>query len=351
MEIIQSYFTENECYKVGRKMSPKGIIVHSTGANNPYLKRYCDNETLFGKNVYGNHWNRYRPDGGQRCCHGFIGYDINKEIKFVQTLPFDYCCWNCGSGAKGSYNFNPAYIQFEICEDDLSNKEYFEKVFSVAADLCAYLCKKYNIDIKNVISHKEAHTRGYATAHVDPDHWLIRFGKTMSDFRRIVTDRLEDKNTSIFWDGIKNKDTKIVECIKKYKSLYNVKIRDDCSDNSKSNGVVSKGTINNIDKLIYINNKLMWLHLKTGGYLRYLDFDNQTKLFSEVYITTIKTTSVNCNFRKTAKIVNENIICVIPKNTKIKYVKYFDKIIEGRTWCKVKYGNVYGWIAKECINF
>lgn len=32
--------TNSTCYKGTRKMKPVGVLWHSTGANNPYLKRY-----------------------------------------------------------------------------------------------------------------------------------------------------------------------------------------------------------------------------------------------------------------------------------------------------------------------
>ena len=32
--------TQSTCYKSTNKMSVKGILIHSTGANNPNLKRY-----------------------------------------------------------------------------------------------------------------------------------------------------------------------------------------------------------------------------------------------------------------------------------------------------------------------
>ena len=40
MNLHKLIATENECYKVGQKITPKGIMVHSTGANNPNLRRY-----------------------------------------------------------------------------------------------------------------------------------------------------------------------------------------------------------------------------------------------------------------------------------------------------------------------
>ena len=186
--------SKNECYKVGAKMpkgSPSGIIVHSTGAANPNLWRYVDAPEICGENPYGTHWNVFNPIGAngkptQICCHAFIGKDKDGKVRAAKLLPWDMCCWNCASGAKGSYNWDPAYIQFEICEDDLTDPIYFKQAFTLAAKLCNRLMKNYGIPIENVISHHEAHLRGYASNHIDPEHWLKKFGKDMEWFRRLV---------------------------------------------------------------------------------------------------------------------------------------------------------------------
>ena len=39
MEVIRCYQTKNPCYQKGTAMKPVGIVVHSTGANNPNLCR------------------------------------------------------------------------------------------------------------------------------------------------------------------------------------------------------------------------------------------------------------------------------------------------------------------------
>ena len=78
----------------------------------------------------------------------------------------------------------PAYIQIEIAEDALNDRAYFEDAFGLAADLCKRLMKNYpTIKPENIISHKEACVRGYASNHGDPEHWLARFGKNMDWFR------------------------------------------------------------------------------------------------------------------------------------------------------------------------
>ena len=40
MNLHKLILTNNDCYKAGKTITPKGIMVHSTGANNPNLKRY-----------------------------------------------------------------------------------------------------------------------------------------------------------------------------------------------------------------------------------------------------------------------------------------------------------------------
>jgi len=194
---FEAYAKNNNCYKAARKMpsgSPCGIIVHSTGANNPNLWRYVDKPSICGANPYGTHWNVPMPMGANGeptniCCHAFVGKDKSGKVRAAKILPWNWCCWNCGSGSKGSYNYNPAYIQIEICEDGLTDKRYFEEAFSLTAQLCARLMKNYpNIKVENIISHKEACARGYASNHGDCDHWLAKFGKNMDWFRQLVVD-------------------------------------------------------------------------------------------------------------------------------------------------------------------
>lgn len=64
---LQCMMTNSTCYKQTRTMQVKGILWHSTGANNPTLKRYVqpsENDPNYatlikkiGKNNNGNDWN------------------------------------------------------------------------------------------------------------------------------------------------------------------------------------------------------------------------------------------------------------------------------------------------------
>ena len=182
MEIVQHYQTNNPCYNAGKKIKPTGIVVHSTGANNAYLKRYIGpDDGVLGKNQYNNHWNK---TDANKCVHAFIGRVADGSVKIYQTLPWDYRCWGVGSGKKGSYN--STHIQFEICEDAKTDEAYYNEAFNLAKRLCAFLCAKYGINTDNVVGHYEAAAAGYASNHGDPRNWQKLFGGSMDQFRADV---------------------------------------------------------------------------------------------------------------------------------------------------------------------
>lgn len=187
--------SHNPCYQQNDRMIPKGIVVHSTGANNPNLKRYiAPDDGIIGKNEYGNDWNRSSEDV---CVHAFIGKDKNGVVRTYQTLPFDMCCWGCGGGYNGSFNYDPAYIQFEMCEDDLTSESYCKAVYDKAVEFCVYLCKRYNLSPSKIVSHREASSQGYASQHGDPHNWWDRFGYTMDGFRKAVRDKLTTREIKV----------------------------------------------------------------------------------------------------------------------------------------------------------
>lgn len=185
---FEAYARNNGAFKAARPMpqgSPAGIIIHSTGANNPNLKRYVNAPKICGENSYKNYFDRADSDV---CPHAVIGLDKSGSVRAAKLLPWNICCWGCGSGSKGSYNYNPSYIQIEIAEDALNDRAYFDKAFELAAQLCQRLMKNYpSIKLENIISHHEAHLRGYASNHADCDHWLKKFGKNMDWFRGLVS--------------------------------------------------------------------------------------------------------------------------------------------------------------------
>ena len=191
MDIVQYYQTNNPCYKAGKKITPSGIVVHSTGANNPYLKRYVGpDDGILGKNQYNNHWNK---SDATKCVHAWIGKVADGSLMVYQTLPWDYRCWGVGSGKQGS--FNNSHIQFEICEDGLEDEQYYKEAFDLAIRLSAFLCDEYGIKPENIVGHYEAHAAGYGSNHGDPRGWQKKFGGSMDQFRASVAALLNSNNS------------------------------------------------------------------------------------------------------------------------------------------------------------
>ncbi len=192
MNLHKLILTNNACYKAGKTIMPKGIMVHSTGANNPWLKRYVGpNDGLLGVNTAGNHWNTDKPDGRQVCVHAFIGKLQDGSIATYQTLPWNLRGWHCGGSG------NHTHIGFEICEDGLTDASYFSAVYKEAVELCVYLCKQYNLTEQDIICHSEGYAQGIATNHNDVMHWFPKHGKSMDTFRADVKTALveqEDEN-------------------------------------------------------------------------------------------------------------------------------------------------------------
>ena len=195
MNLRKCLLTKNECYHRNIKIKPCGVMVHSTGANNPYLKRYVQpDDGRLGTNTAGNHFNQWHPGGCKVCVHAFIGKLMDGSIATYQTLPWDIKGWHSGVGRKGSAN-DMGYIGFEICEDGLNDKAYFDKVYKEAVELTAYLCNRYHFDPQSqVICHSEGHKRGIASNHADVMHWFPKHGKSMDTFRRDV--EIEMKKTA-----------------------------------------------------------------------------------------------------------------------------------------------------------
>ena len=187
MNLHKCIFTNNDCYKKNVKIKPKGVMVHSTGANNPSLKRYVQpDDGLLGDNLYNNDWNR---KGLSVCVHAFIGKLSDGTVATYQVLPWDHRGWHAGGAA------NNTHISFEICEDGLKDEKYFSLVYKESVELTAYLCEMYGLDPLAdgvVIDHKEGSERGIASGHGDVGHWFPKFGKTMDDFRKDVKAKIEE---------------------------------------------------------------------------------------------------------------------------------------------------------------
>ena len=191
---IVCMMTQSTCYRQTTKMKIKGVLWHCTGANNPYIKRYVQPDddapdrdeliALFGKNQYHNDWNHEERWAG---LNAWIGKLADGTVATVQTMPWDYKPWGCGGGC------NDGWIQFEICEDDLHDKVYFEAAYDQGVKFTAYLCKLFNIDpwgkignVPTILCHQDSYRLGMGSNHSDVYNWFKIYNKTMDDVRSDV---------------------------------------------------------------------------------------------------------------------------------------------------------------------
>ncbi len=196
MELIESYLTNNPCYKANAQTAdsryavfqargPLGLMLHSVGCAQPRAEVFCKN------------WNR--EDYNQACVHAFIDA---KTGAIRQTLPWNYRGWHCGGSG------NDSHIGVELCESDairytgganftVLNRNTAladcKRSYEAAVELFAFLCGKYGLDPKSAIcSHREGGAQGIASGHVDPEHYWTGLGApyTMDRFRAEVEARL-----------------------------------------------------------------------------------------------------------------------------------------------------------------
>ena len=101
MRLYQCYATRNACYQAGQTIVPRGIMVHSTGANNPYLRRYVQpDDGRLGENTNGNHFNVPLPGGRQVCVHAFIRPARRRHNCDVSDPALDDARLACGRQRK-----------------------------------------------------------------------------------------------------------------------------------------------------------------------------------------------------------------------------------------------------------
>ena len=153
---------------------------------------------LLGKNKYGNDMNHiYREMG----VNAWIGKLADGTTTLIQALPWHYRPWGCGKGRNGSCN--DGWIQFEICEDGLSDKTYCDAVYKEACEITAYLCQMYSIDphgyverngvkVPTILCHKDSHDLGFGSNHGDVLHWFPKFGYNMETARDDVAKLIEE---------------------------------------------------------------------------------------------------------------------------------------------------------------
>ena len=187
MNITKSILTKNPCYKAGKTIKVKGLMLHSIGCPQPSAEKLIKS------------WN---TESAKVCVHGFI--DGNTGGVY-QTLPWNHRGWHCGSTANGTHigieMCEPDCIKYTsganfTCSDNAKAKAIVERTYKSAVELFAHLCNEHNLNPLEdgvIISHSEGYKRGVASNHADPEHlWKgLKLAHTMDGFRKDVKAAME----------------------------------------------------------------------------------------------------------------------------------------------------------------
>lgn len=184
MKLVESIMTRNPCYRSGRKIAVRGLMLHSIGCPQPSAPSII------------KYWNS--PSYNTACVHGFI--DANDGTVY-QTLPWNHRGWHGGGSSNNTHigveMCEPSCIRYTggatfTCSDPAKARACAERTYRSAVELFAYLCKKFDLDPMKpgvIVSHKEGHALGIATNHGDPEHlWSqLKMEYTMDGFRSDVS--------------------------------------------------------------------------------------------------------------------------------------------------------------------
>ena len=180
MQIIRKYLTNSDCYKAGRTIQVKGIMLHSVGCPQPKAAPFMNN------------WNK---SGANACVHAII----EPSGTIYQLLPWNHRGWHGGSTSNNTHigveMTEPSTIRYTggaswVETGDGSNtKTHILATYKYAVELFAYLCKQYNLNPVEdgvILSHSEGHARGIASNHGDVEHIWKKYGLSMNQFRKDV---------------------------------------------------------------------------------------------------------------------------------------------------------------------
>lgn len=277
MKIIQSILTKNPCYTAGRKITVKGLMLHSVGCNQPSAE------------VFAKKWNP--PDNRQICCHAMIDGNTGDVWQF---LPWNHRGWHGASGKNGSCNnthigvemCEPACIKYVggatfTCSDKAAARAVAQRTYDTAVQLFAHLCKTYKLDPLKagvIISHKEGHKLGIASNHGDPEHlWnQLGMGYTMDTFRKAVKAAMTGSDTVDEEDVKLEKPSLPAASTDAYKvrvSIDNLNIRTGAGTNyAKTGQYTGKGVFTIVETKSGRGSDAGWGKLKSGAGWISLDF-------------------------------------------------------------------------------
>ena len=210
MNLKQNYLTQSGCYKAGKHITVKGLMIHSVGCPQPKA------------DVFMKNWNRADANA---CVHAIVEPDGD----VYQLLPWEHRGWHCGGGANNTHigveMTEPSTIRYTgganwtETGNGENTKNHVLAAYKYAVELFAFLCHQFGLDPMAdgvVISHSEGCRRGVASNHGDVEHLWSKFGLTMAQFRKDIKAAMEGSTAEDFLTAIMGKAQATAEQMKAY---------------------------------------------------------------------------------------------------------------------------------------
>ena len=210
MNLKKNYLTESGCYKAGKHITVKGLMIHSVGCPQPKA------------DVFMKNWNRADANA---CVHAIVEPDGD----VYQLLPWEHRGWHCGGGANNTHigveMTEPATIRYAggaswaETGDGENTKAHVLATYRYAVELFAHLCQQFGLDPMAdgvVISHSEGCRRGIASNHGDVEHLWSKFGLTMQQFRKDIRAAMEGSTAEGSLTAIMGKAVATADQMKSY---------------------------------------------------------------------------------------------------------------------------------------
>ena len=210
MNLKQNYLTESGCYKAGKHITVKGLMIHSVGCPQPKA------------DVFMKNWNRADANA---CVHAIVEPDGD----VYQLLPWEHRGWHCGGGANNTHigveMTEPSTIKYAggaswtETGNGENTKNHVLATYRYAVELFVYLCQQFGLDPMAdgvIISHSEGCKRGIASNHGDVEHLWSKFGLSMGQFRKDIKAAMEGSTAEDSLTAIMGKAQATTEQMKSY---------------------------------------------------------------------------------------------------------------------------------------
>ena len=170
MTVIEKLLQINKFSRTGEKQNKiQYIVVHWVGNANT--------SAIANRNYFNNLPNINRESKTKKDTYASSHYIVGLNGEIIRCIPDDEVAFH-----SGSYGMNRKSIGIENCHPDWGGK-FNSNTYNSLVDLVVELCKKYSININNVIRHYDV------TGKVCPKYYVENTNE-WTKFRNKVNERL-----------------------------------------------------------------------------------------------------------------------------------------------------------------